>query len=101
MEISIRPAGLTKTSQEAATHHQDTVGAAVNPAREESRLFAAIRYVNQRMPTRMCSGTPIRVWKTCDLRAVRRTVRSGAGPAPPSGRDWRAASMSAPTRGVA
>ena len=43
MEISIRPAGLTKTSHEAPTHHQETVGAALKPASAASRLLAAIR----------------------------------------------------------
>ena len=44
---------------------------------------------------------PMRVWNTWDFLAVGRTVRSGAGPAPPSGSDWRAASTRAPILGVA
>ena len=42
-ESTIRPAGLTKTSQDAPTHHQEMVGAALKPAKAARRLLAAIR----------------------------------------------------------
>ncbi len=98
----MRPGGLTNTSHDARIHHQDTTGAAVKPAKSASKWLAAMRYVSQRMPTRMLRKIPIRVWKICDFREVGRTVRSAAGPwMPPSGSDCRAASIKAPTRGVA
>ena len=78
-----------------------TVGAAVRTPRPARTFVAIMAYVSQRMPARNCSGIPMRVWKTCDLRLVRRTVRTGAACCSSPSPVLAASAASAPSRGCA